>query len=38
MLEGKARIYSREYRDGMVEMEAQAPESVVRRLKAFVVE
>jgi GTP-binding protein HflX len=38
MLEGKARIYGREYRDGMVELEAQAPESVVRKLKAFVVE
>ena len=38
MLEGKARIYAREYRDGVVELEAQAPESVVRRLKAFIVE
>jgi GTPase len=38
MLEGKARIYAREYRDGVVEMEAQAPESLVRKLKAFVVE
>lgn len=38
MLEGKARIYTREYRDGMVELEAQAPESLVRKLKAFVVE
>ncbi|MBZ5631311.1 MAG: GTPase HflX, partial [Acidobacteriia bacterium] len=37
MLEGRARIYSRAYRDGMVEMEAQAPESVVRKVKKFVV-
>jgi GTPase len=38
MLEGKARIYAREYRDGAVELEAQAPESLVRKLKAFIVE
>ncbi|MFI5087111.1 MAG: GTPase HflX [Terriglobales bacterium] len=37
MLEGGARIYSRHYRDGMVEMEAQAPESVVRKVEKFVV-
>jgi 50S ribosomal subunit-associated GTPase HflX len=36
MLEGRARIYSRAYRDGMVEMEAQAPESVVRKIRRFV--
>ena len=37
MLEGRARIYSRHYRDGMVEMEAQAPESVVRKVEKFLV-
>jgi GTPase len=37
MLEGKARITAREYRDGFVEIEAQAPESLVRKLKSFVV-
>ncbi|MBZ5630962.1 MAG: GTPase HflX [Acidobacteriia bacterium] len=36
MLEAGARIYSRHYRDGMVEMVAQAPESVVRKVKQFV--
>ena len=38
MLEGGARIYAREYRDGVVELEAQAPESLLRKLKAFVIE
>lgn len=38
MLEGGARIYGREYRDGVVELEAEAPESLVRKLKAFVIE
>jgi GTP-binding protein HflX len=37
-LEAKARIYARHYRDGMVEMEAQAPESVLRKIRQFVVE
>jgi GTP-binding protein HflX len=37
-LEGSARVYSRKYKDGMVEMEAQAPESVVRKVRKFVVE
>jgi GTP-binding protein HflX len=38
MLEAGARIYSRKYRDGMVEMEAQAPESVVRKVGKFLVD
>jgi GTP-binding protein HflX len=38
MLEAGARIYSRQYRDGMVEMEANAPQSVVRKVGRFVVE
>jgi GTP-binding protein HflX len=37
MLEAKARIYSRTYKDGAVELEVEAPESVVRRLKEWVV-
>ena len=37
MIEAKARIFSRKYRDGSVEMELQAPESVVRRLKNWTV-
>jgi GTP-binding protein HflX len=38
MLEAGSRIYSREYRDGSVELEAEAPESVVRRVREWVVE
>ncbi len=37
MLEAKARIYSRKYKDGAVELEVEAPESVVRRVKQWVV-
>jgi GTPase len=36
MLAAKARIYSREYQDGVVEMEAEAPESVVRKVHEWV--
>jgi GTP-binding protein HflX len=35
-LEGKARIYAREYRDGYVELKVEAPESLLRRMKGFV--
>ena len=35
MLEAKARIYSRAYKDGVVELEADAPESVVRRVREW---
>jgi GTPase len=38
MLEARSRIYSRAYKDGLVELEAEAPESVVRRVREFVVE
>ncbi len=38
MIQARARVLSRQYRDGVVELEARAPESVLRRLKAFVVE
>jgi GTP-binding protein HflX len=37
MLEAKARIYSRAYKDGAVEFEVEAPESVVRRVREWVV-
>ncbi len=37
LLEAKARIHSRAYKDGIVELEAEAPESVVRRVAEFVV-
>ena len=37
MLEARARIYSRAYKDGLVELEAEVPESVVRRVKEWVV-
>jgi GTPase len=36
MLEARARIYSRTYKDGLVELEVEAPESVVRRVREFV--
>jgi GTP-binding protein HflX len=35
MLEAKARIYSRAYKDGAVDLEVEAPESVVRRVRQF---
>jgi 50S ribosomal subunit-associated GTPase HflX len=37
MLEARARIYSRAYVDGAVEMEAEMPESVARKVREFVV-
>jgi len=37
MLEAKTRIYSRKYKDGAVELVVEAPESVVRRVKEWVV-
>jgi len=38
LLEARSRIYSRAYKDGLVEMEVEAPQSVVRKLKGFVVQ
>ena len=38
LLEARSRIYSRHYKDGLVELEAEAPESLVRKLKEFVVD
>jgi GTP-binding protein HflX len=37
MLEARARIYSRKYKDGAVELEVEAPESVVRKVREWVV-
>jgi 50S ribosomal subunit-associated GTPase HflX len=37
MLAARARIYSRKDKDGAVELEAEAPESVVRKLRDFVI-
>ncbi|HTZ59255.1 MAG TPA: GTPase HflX [Acidobacteriaceae bacterium] len=34
-LEARARIYSRSYKDGMVELEVEAPESVVRKVREW---
>jgi GTPase len=36
LLEARARIYSREYKDGSVDLEADAPESVIRKARQFV--
>jgi GTP-binding protein HflX len=36
-LEARARIYSRKYRDGLVELEADAPDSLLRRMRQWVV-
>jgi GTPase len=37
MLEARARIYSREYNDGAVDLEVEAPESVIRKVKGWAV-
>jgi len=37
LIEAGSRIYSRAYKDGLVELEAEAPESVVRRVKQWLV-
>jgi 50S ribosomal subunit-associated GTPase HflX len=36
-LQARARIYSRKYRDGLVELEAEAPDSLLRRMREWVV-
>jgi GTP-binding protein HflX len=38
LLEAKARIHSRKYKDGAVELEVEAPASVVRKAREFIVE
>ena len=35
LVDAKARVFAREYRDGYVDLEVQAAESVLRRLKEF---
>lgn len=37
LLEAQARIYSRKYKDGAVEMEVDAPESVVRKMREWII-
>jgi GTPase len=37
LLEARSRIYSRRYNGGSVELEVEAPESVVRKVRGFVV-
>jgi GTP-binding protein HflX len=37
MLEARARIFSRKYTGGTVELEVEAPESVVRRMREWIV-
>ena len=37
-LQAGARIYSRQYQDGVVEMEAEAPASLLRRMREWVVD
>ena len=37
LLEARARVYSRAYKDGAVELEVEAPQSIVRRIKQFVI-
>jgi GTP-binding protein HflX len=38
LLQAGARIYSRQYQDGVVVLEAEAPASLLRRMQAWVVE
>lgn len=37
MLEARARVYAREYKDGAVELEAEIPQSLARTLKTWIV-
>lgn len=38
LLQARARIYSRQYLDGVVELDAEVPDSALRRLKGWIVE
>ncbi|MGH9603599.1 MAG: GTPase HflX, partial [Terriglobales bacterium] len=38
LVQARARVLSRDYQDGFVEMEAQAPESLLRKLRPYVVD
>jgi hypothetical protein len=37
LLEARSRIYSRKYKDGLVELEAEVPASLGRRLEQWLV-
>jgi len=37
LLEARSRIFGRQYKDGIVDLEVEAPESVLRKMKQFVV-
>jgi GTP-binding protein HflX len=37
LLEAKSRIHSRRYKDGLVELEVEAPESVLRKVRRWVI-
>ncbi len=37
MLESQGRVYARDYQDGIVRLEAEAPESLLRKLQQFLV-
>jgi GTPase len=37
VLDARAQVYAREYRNGHVDLDVQAPESLLRRMKSFVV-
>ncbi len=34
-IDARARVFGRQYRDGLVELDVQAPESLLRQMKAF---
>jgi GTP-binding protein HflX len=38
MVEARARVFARRYRDGFVELDAQAPQSLLRKLRPYVVD
>lgn len=38
MLEARARIYSRKYKEGLVELEAEAPQSLLMRMKQWLID
>ncbi|HXE90809.1 MAG TPA: GTPase HflX [Terriglobales bacterium] len=38
MVEARARVFARRYRDGFVELDAQAPASLLRKLRPYVVD
>jgi len=38
LLQARARIYSRQYQDGLVELEAEAPDSLLRKMRQWVID